>query len=346
MPPDPFVEGVRKVFQEAHESELAEKLIAARRPMVVLTPDWDRPPRPGGTRFGGAPDVSRDFFWPRGDDGPLDFLAQLRLSDLTAGWSGAVGPRTGMLSFFASVNAVQSGFGEVRSTEFRVFHLLDEENLQPMAPPADLSTPEEWTVPEVPLRHARVLSPPTSVEDLWLLGASTAWLRSSTPNFYWDLCSEERRRAFPAPSVGDRETEAPDSSEAEHALTNDPDLSPEDQAEYGEYFANLQKLAETGACGWLNNVHQYLGYGDQLAWRRLGFEREARGIPDDEPLKLESAETAAMRPGALAWCLLFQLDSDQELGLMWGNQWMLQFWILDADLRAGRFDRVRLTVGQ
>lgn len=41
-------------------------------------------------------------------------------------------------------------------------------------------------------------------------------------------------------------------------------------------------------------------------------------------------------------CLLLQFDSNQGAGMEWGDVGRLYFWIHPDDLRARRFDRVRL----
>lgn len=50
------------------------------------------------------------------------------------------------------------------------------------------------------------------------------------------------------------------------------------------------------------------------------------------------AETLA--PGAKHWRLLFQLDSDEETGMMWGDSGMLYFWIREQDLESKSFENV------
>jgi uncharacterized protein YwqG len=46
-----------------------------------------------------------------------------------------------------------------------------------------------------------------------------------------------------------------------------------------------------------------------------------------------------VEPGAAEWKLLFQLDSDDNADMMWGDSGMLYFMIHQADLREWRFDR-------
>ena len=43
--------------------------------------------------------------------------------------------------------------------------------------------------------------------------------------------------------------------------------------------------------------------------------------------------------GAGAWRLLAQVDSDDDLDMMWGDFGMLYYWIREEDLKNRHFDR-------
>lgn len=58
--------------------------------------------------------------------------------------------------------------------------------------------------------------------------------------------------------------------------------------------------------------------------------------------KWDSARAEQLRPTAAEWKLLFQLDSDDEAGMMWGDVGMLYFLVRESDLRDWRFDRGRM----
>ena len=45
-----------------------------------------------------------------------------------------------------------------------------------------------------------------------------------------------------------------------------------------------------------------------------------------------------LAPGRSDWIMLFQLDSDDDAAMMWGDCGKLYFWIKKDDLAAARFD--------
>ncbi|MDS3859540.1 DUF1963 domain-containing protein [Thermosynechococcaceae cyanobacterium BACA0444] len=44
-------------------------------------------------------------------------------------------------------------------------------------------------------------------------------------------------------------------------------------------------------------------------------------------------------PGATEWQLLFQLDSDDNATMMWGDMGRLYFWCRESDIQAQNFDQ-------
>jgi len=58
----------------------------------------------------------------------------------------------------------------------------------------------------------------------------------------------------------------------------------------------------------------------------------------------EDARAAELAKGAGEWRLLLQLDSEDEIGEMWGDCGFIYFWIRESDARAGRFDKAWLVL--
>jgi len=47
---------------------------------------------------------------------------------------------------------------------------------------------------------------------------------------------------------------------------------------------------------------------------------------------------------AIDWLLLLQIDSDEHVGMRWGNTGMLYYWLKRDDLKAQRFDETWLVL--
>lgn len=110
----------------------------------------------GRSRFGGAPAAAPGFEWPRIQDGPMAFLAELSLAEVRAALPESPLPADGRLLFFY----------EQEATEFHVPHddgrgrvllAADDDGLEPAAAPdgLELRLPEralglvrEWTLPD------------------------------------------------------------------------------------------------------------------------------------------------------------------------------------------------------
>ena len=86
--------------------------------------------------LGGRPRLPAGMEWPRIDDQPADFLAQIGCADLPRDLWGGLGPRDGALAFFI----------HRRKHELRVLHLRDTG--VPVTPPFTLNDPEGWFGPQ------------------------------------------------------------------------------------------------------------------------------------------------------------------------------------------------------
>ena len=126
---EPVISGVE---DEAHRIEKADieevtlRLIPQIPPRdAISTNSW----------LGGRPHLPAGMEWPRIDDQPADFLAQISCADLPQDLWGGLGPRDGALAFFI----------HRRKHALRVLHLRDTG--MPAAPPFTLNDPEGWFGP-------------------------------------------------------------------------------------------------------------------------------------------------------------------------------------------------------
>ncbi|HVP71666.1 MAG TPA: YwqG family protein, partial [Gemmatimonadaceae bacterium] len=87
-------------------------------------------------------------------------------------------------------------------------------------------------------------------------------------------------------------------------------------------------------------AHQVLGHAIPVQGdMQVECQLVTNGLYCGDPSGYGDPRAAALRPGARDWRLLFQLDSDEGAGLMWGDVGRLYFWMREQDLSDGRFDR-------
>jgi hypothetical protein len=104
----------------------------------VTKPGLDSHIAVGRTKFGGRPHLPAGTEWPRCGRGPLEFLAQLNLSELRQTVAGRALPPTGLLSFFMYHNYPEDQHGGAGG--LRIIHTPDVSRLLPLDPPRDLTT--------------------------------------------------------------------------------------------------------------------------------------------------------------------------------------------------------------
>jgi uncharacterized protein YwqG len=102
---------LREKLIEAGLQRVADEIIACAQPAILLTTELATKESltPGGSRFGGKPDLPTAFPWPEFQDKPLAFLGQINLADLGGFSSSGALPSHGLLSFF--YDAEQSTWG-------------------------------------------------------------------------------------------------------------------------------------------------------------------------------------------------------------------------------------------
>ena len=86
--------------------------------------------------------------------------------------------------------------------------------------------------------------------------------------------------------------------------------------------------------------HQVGGFANPIQGDEMEVECQlaSHGVYCGEPSVHSAPEFARLRAGAADWRLLLQLDSDDDLGVMWGDGGILYFWIREQEAQGGRFD--------
>ena len=123
-------------------------IIKLRRNSIVLSIEEEGNTAVGATRFGGIPDVPKDFQWPyfstsTFDDEeekprPLAFIAQFNCEEISKYDTENLLPEKGLLSFFYELDSQLWGFDPKNKGCARVFWFENIEDLSPAAIPDDL----------------------------------------------------------------------------------------------------------------------------------------------------------------------------------------------------------------
>lgn len=92
--------------------------------------------------------------------------------------------------------------------------------------------------------------------------------------------------------------------------------------EFGEHYKEFDSYGESPA-------HQIGGFPQPIQGDEMQFEAQqaSRGIYMGDGKAYQSAEAKDYESAKSKWKLLFQIDSDEELGIMWGDVGMLYFWV-------------------
>jgi uncharacterized protein YwqG len=110
------------------------------------------------------------------------------------------------------------------------------------------------------------------------------------------------------------------------------DWSDDDQKKYESVLSSFSSQAEH-ACR-ATPHHRMLGNPDTIQDdMRLECQLASNGVTD-----IDDPRAAALSKGAMGWLLLLQIDTDDTIGMRWGNTGMLYFWIKSADLQTQHFD--------
>lgn len=92
--------------------------------------------------------------------------------------------------------------------------------------------------------------------------------------------------------------------------------------------------------------HQVSGFPSPVQGDRMELECQlvSHGLFCGNSSGYKDPRAAELEPGSAQWRLLFQMDTDDDLNVMWGDLGMLYFWVEEGAARAGRFDNVWLVL--
>lgn len=184
-------DGLVEAIEHSGLDEHAEAIVALARPAISLFPDDGGGSR---TRFGGDPDLPDDAPWPEWKTGPLAFICQIALDELTPLDPERALPTTGNLAFFYDAEGVRPdgeggiwGFDPEDAGGARVLHVSGELARRPR--PVD----DGATLTERSLRAERTLTIPPWESP----GLETLDLGRDDAERYFDLREAvERARGY------------------------------------------------------------------------------------------------------------------------------------------------------
>lgn len=81
--------------------------------------------------------------------------------------------------------------------------------------------------------------------------------------------------------------------------------------------------------------HQIGGFPDPIQTPEMDLECQlvTNGLYCGDPSGYNDPRAANLRAGAKDWSLLFQMDSDDDMELMWGDVGMIYFWVKREEAR-------------
>jgi len=231
----------------------------------------------GASKFGGLPDVPKDFLWPEWNNQPLSFLGQINLAAIAKNPVASPLPSSGLISFFYDCEQRTWGFDPKDKGSWRVY-----------------------LFPNQPLHRA---SYPASMPDY----ARYKPCKISTDN----------RLTFPG---------------WETLYIKPLDLT-DDERELYWAFDSTEGMGDYG--------HQLLGHPHEVQGEmQLECQLASNGVNLGNPEWTQNPCVPELELNASQWALLFQFDSDDNPGWMWGSVGCLYFWITESDLTSQRFENV------
>jgi len=108
------------------------------------------------------------------------------------------------------------------------------------------------------------------------------------------------------------------------------DWTDDEQQKYETLLSTFPNPADHAA---LHN--RLLGYPETIQDdMRLECQLASHGVTD-----ISDPRSAELSKGATDWQLLLQIDTDERIGMRWGDAGMIYYWITRSDLQAHRFER-------
>ncbi|MCI0376139.1 MAG: DUF1963 domain-containing protein [Gemmataceae bacterium] len=117
-------------------------------------------------------------------------------------------------------------------------------------------------------------------------------------------------------------------------------LSLDEMEQIQEIEADLQEMIPSRQVHQFEPYHQLLGHSKEIQGEmQVECQLAANGVHCGNSSGYLDPRRTELQQGATDWRLLFQLDSDDKPGMMWGDCGRLYFWIRNQDLASKAFDK-------
>lgn len=107
-------------------------------------------------------------------------------------------------------------------------------------------------------------------------------------------------------------------------------LSDEEYERYLDLVEELELVVDNKLLGHSNNIQNGMEFQCELVHQGLYCGSSAA---------YQDSRVPELAPGRFEWQLLFQIASNEETEMQWGDEGTLYFWIRTEDLEAGRFEK-------
>jgi uncharacterized protein YwqG len=93
------------------------------------------------------------------------------------------------------------------------------------------------------------------------------------------------------------------------------------------------------------SIHRLLGHPNSIQGdMQLECQLVSHGLYLGNPSGYREPMAAELRPGAVDWRLLLQIDSDEAAQMMWGDSGRIYYWMHKDAMRECRWDKARLVL--
>jgi uncharacterized protein YwqG len=234
----------------------------------------------GESKIGGCPHLPPDFVWPKFENNPLAFLAQLNLADVARYDFSKQLPESGMLYFFHEGGIDVWGFDPKDRDGFRVIHY-----------DGDISKLKITPLPNLKSKHEYLAFKPCRL-------------------------TFENAKSYPY---------------GEYLEMLNPTPSGDNKSFFDEGFDDIVEEYSNET----SPHHMLFGYPN-LIQNEIFLEAQfaSNGFDYDDP------RAEDLKKGVSDWTLLFQIDTDENAEMMWGDCGMIYFVIKKDDLKRRNFDAV------